>query len=224
MGEALHDIVLRQEATRCRIYAPVGAHHDLLAYLVRRLLENGANSSFVNQIVDTAVPAADVARCPFDALAATPRPTHPRAGPELFAPERRNALGFDLRADVCALADIDARRTCPDWLTASPLLAVPAAGSQIAAITNPATGERIGDVTFAEARKTVAAFGAAAPWAADGAARAAALERAADLYERDYGQAFAILAVEAGKHWPTRSQNCARRWISFGITRFRPGL
>ena len=52
MGERLHDIVLTDHGTRCRIYAPVGAHRDLLAYLVRRLLENGANSSFVNQIVE----------------------------------------------------------------------------------------------------------------------------------------------------------------------------
>jgi RHH-type proline utilization regulon transcriptional repressor/proline dehydrogenase/delta 1-pyrroline-5-carboxylate dehydrogenase len=56
MGERLHDIVLTDKGTRCRIYAPVGAHRDLLAYLVRRLLENGANSSFVNQIVDEDVP------------------------------------------------------------------------------------------------------------------------------------------------------------------------
>ncbi|MEN8657963.1 MAG: proline dehydrogenase family protein, partial [Marivita sp.] len=67
MGEALHDIVKDAEGTRCRIYAPVGAHRDLLAYLVRRLLENGANSSFVNQIVDTDVPASEVASDPFDA-------------------------------------------------------------------------------------------------------------------------------------------------------------
>jgi RHH-type proline utilization regulon transcriptional repressor/proline dehydrogenase/delta 1-pyrroline-5-carboxylate dehydrogenase len=56
MGERLHDIVLTGKGTRCRIYAPVGAHRDLLAYLVRRLLENGANSSFVNQIVNEEVP------------------------------------------------------------------------------------------------------------------------------------------------------------------------
>ncbi|MGA1235098.1 MAG: proline dehydrogenase family protein, partial [Lutimaribacter sp.] len=56
MGEALHDMVRKTAQTRCRIYAPVGAHRDLLAYLVRRLLENGANSSFVNQIVDASVP------------------------------------------------------------------------------------------------------------------------------------------------------------------------
>lgn len=68
MGETLHTIVLQSENTRCRIYAPVGAHEDLLAYLVRRLLENGANSSFVNQIVDEDVPPSVVAACPFDAI------------------------------------------------------------------------------------------------------------------------------------------------------------
>jgi RHH-type proline utilization regulon transcriptional repressor/proline dehydrogenase/delta 1-pyrroline-5-carboxylate dehydrogenase len=64
MGERLHDIVLGPKGTRCRIYAPVGAHRDLLAYLVRRLLENGANSSFVNQIVNEEVPPEKVAACP----------------------------------------------------------------------------------------------------------------------------------------------------------------
>ena len=67
MGERLHDIVLTDQGTRCRIYAPVGAHRDLLAYLVRRLLENGANSSFVNQIVDEEVAPEQVA-AQFDAI------------------------------------------------------------------------------------------------------------------------------------------------------------
>ena len=77
----------------CRIYAPVGAHEDLLAYLVRRLLENGANSSFVNQIVDADVPPEVVATCPFDAVGAAPKLTK---SPDLFAPARRNAQGWDL--------------------------------------------------------------------------------------------------------------------------------
>jgi RHH-type proline utilization regulon transcriptional repressor/proline dehydrogenase/delta 1-pyrroline-5-carboxylate dehydrogenase len=64
MGESLHQIVKQSEGTRCRIYAPVGAHRDLLAYLVRRLLENGANSSFVNQVVDTSIPPSEIARDP----------------------------------------------------------------------------------------------------------------------------------------------------------------
>jgi RHH-type proline utilization regulon transcriptional repressor/proline dehydrogenase/delta 1-pyrroline-5-carboxylate dehydrogenase len=62
MGESLHHIVKETEGTHCRIYAPVGAHRDLLAYLVRRLLENGANSSFVNQVVDSSIPPSDVSR------------------------------------------------------------------------------------------------------------------------------------------------------------------
>ena len=66
MGEALHETVRKAEGTRCRIYAPVGAHSDLLAYLVRRLLENGANSSFVHQITDEDVPAEEIARDPFE--------------------------------------------------------------------------------------------------------------------------------------------------------------
>ena len=80
MGEQLHDIVLQAEGTRCRIYAPVGAHRDLLAYLVRRLLENGANSSFVNQIVDEDVDPEEVAACPI----AAHRPFDLPKGPDLF--------------------------------------------------------------------------------------------------------------------------------------------
>ncbi|MFW5680128.1 MAG: proline dehydrogenase family protein, partial [Pseudomonadota bacterium] len=71
MGETLHRLARARYGTACRIYAPVGAHRDLLAYLVRRLLENGANSSFVNQLVDPAVPAATVARDPVAAARAT---------------------------------------------------------------------------------------------------------------------------------------------------------
>ena len=70
MGEALHDIVREAAGTRCRIYAPVGAHRDLLAYLVRRLLENGANSSFVNQIVDKDLDPRAIAADPIAAVEA----------------------------------------------------------------------------------------------------------------------------------------------------------
>jgi RHH-type proline utilization regulon transcriptional repressor/proline dehydrogenase/delta 1-pyrroline-5-carboxylate dehydrogenase len=66
MGEQLHETVRKAEGTRCRIYAPVGAHSDLLAYLVRRLLENGANSSFVHQLTDEAVPPEAIARDPLE--------------------------------------------------------------------------------------------------------------------------------------------------------------
>ena len=95
MGESLHNIVMKDHGTNCRIYAPVGAHRDLLAYLVRRLLENGANSSFVNQIVDEDVAPETVARDPFEAYK-DDRPQLP-TGPELFLPERPNSKGFDLK-------------------------------------------------------------------------------------------------------------------------------
>ena len=98
MGEALHEIVRENEGTRCRIYAPVGAHRDLLAYLVRRLLENGANSSFVNQIVDKRLAPEDVATDPlaavegFGAAVANPQIRLPEG---LFAP-RINARGWNV--------------------------------------------------------------------------------------------------------------------------------
>ncbi|MBL9060109.1 MAG: proline dehydrogenase family protein, partial [Mangrovicoccus sp.] len=93
MGESLHEIVRKANGTGCRIYAPVGAHRDLLAYLVRRLLENGANSSFVNQIVDEAIPAAEICRDPVAAMealgSAIANPAITLPG-NLFAPSRPN--------------------------------------------------------------------------------------------------------------------------------------
>ena len=97
MGEALHAAVHEAHGLRCRIYAPVGAHHDLLAYLVRRLLENGANSSFVNQIVDESVTAEEIARDPIAAVeecgGAVANPAI-AAPPDIFLPARRNAKGL----------------------------------------------------------------------------------------------------------------------------------
>ena len=204
MGEALHDIVHAEEGTRCRIYAPVGAHRDLLAYLVRRLLENGANSSFVNRIVDTEVPAREVVADPFETLAAPPGRFEPkvRTGPALFAPARRNAIGFD-RHDVTELARIDAARTPPPFWRVGPILAnAEAEGTAPEPAFNPATGAPIGEVQSATPADIEAALGAARPWDAPPAERAATLRRAADLYEADFGPLFALLATEAGKTLP----------------------
>ncbi len=203
MGEALHDIVHAEEGTRCRIYAPVGAHRDLLAYLVRRLLENGANSSFVNQIVDQNVPARTVAACPFEALEGKPGRFEPvvRTGPEIFAPERQNARGFDL-FDVTELERIAAaRRPLEPWRV-EPLLAGSLRGGEVETARNPATGAVIGEVVSAGAEDVETALAAARPWDAPVAERAAVLQRAAELYERDFGELFALLAGEAGKTLP----------------------
>ena len=200
MGERLHDLVLTGEKTRCRIYAPVGAHRDLLAYLVRRLLENGANSSFVNQIVDEKVPPEVVVADPIEAH----RPRDLTRGPALFAPERINSRGFDLTA-APDLATIEAARGpfATEGFTAGPMLAVPAEGGAVVAVGNPARpSEIVGQVTQASRADVAAALGAARVWEASGAERAAVLNRAADLYQRDFGRFFALLAREAGKGLP----------------------
>ncbi|MCC7320722.1 MAG: bifunctional proline dehydrogenase/L-glutamate gamma-semialdehyde dehydrogenase PutA [Rubellimicrobium sp.] len=200
MGEALHRIVLKAEGTRCRIYAPVGAHEDLLAYLVRRLLENGANSSFVHQIVNKEVPPETVAADPFDAR---PDPLPIRAPADLFAPARGNSRGLDL-TDAPTLAALEEARapfaTLP-W-QAAPVLATPAPAAPPREVRNPADGSLTGQVAEAGAEAVAAALGAARPWDAPVAERAAVLRRAADLYEANAGEIFALLAREAGKTLP----------------------
>ncbi|MEL6620324.1 MAG: bifunctional proline dehydrogenase/L-glutamate gamma-semialdehyde dehydrogenase PutA [Pseudomonadota bacterium] len=201
MGEALHKNVLRDHGTRCRIYAPVGAHRDLLAYLVRRLLENGANSSFVNQIVDDTVPASQVAADPFDALSDIPI-TIPD-GPALFAPRRQNSKGFDL-THLPTLEQIEAARApfAKQTWHAAPLTVSPAHGTQ-QAVVNPADPtDTVGSVVAATAAAAVQARADAEPWHADAATRVRVLNAAADLYEAHFGEIFALLAREAGKTLP----------------------
>ena len=204
MGERLHDIVLTDRSTRCRIYAPVGAHRDLLAYLVRRLLENGANSSFVNQIVDEDVAPDTVAACPLgfvDRLATIPSPAL-AAGPALFTP-RRNARGWDV-TDAADMAAIEAARTpfVDATFDAAPRLAGRAVGGVQLAVRNPATGGLVGHVIPAALPDVETALRLAEPWAAAARERAAVLAEAADRLEADSGRIFAILAREAGKTLP----------------------
>ena len=206
MGEALHDLVLKREGTRCRIYAPVGAHKDLLAYLVRRLLENGANSSFVNQIVDEDVPASEVAACPFAALDALPRGGNPKiaTGPALFGAARRNAKGWDL-TDARDLAEIKAARlpSRAVQFTAGPLIAGAIDAGARREAHNPADpSDLVGHVTMASEADIATALAAARPWNVDVSLRATVLQRAADLYEAHFGEIFALLAREAGKTQP----------------------
>ncbi len=202
MGEALHRIVKARHMTRCRIYAPVGAHRDLLAYLVRRLLENGANSSFVNQIVDETVPPETVAADPFAALD-TNRPALP-TGAELFLPERRNSQGFDL-AHTQTLERIESARA--PWRDhqwqAAPLLAGEAAPEAAIRSINPADpGDSPGSTAPPSAADVETALSSARPWNASTPERARILNAAADLYEQEFGQIFALLAREAGKTLP----------------------
>ncbi|MGJ8623981.1 MAG: bifunctional proline dehydrogenase/L-glutamate gamma-semialdehyde dehydrogenase PutA [Yoonia sp.] len=206
MGETLHKLVLKAEKTRCRIYAPVGAHEDLLAYLVRRLLENGANSSFVNQIVDEEVAPETVAACPFDSIGDTPE--LPK-GPDLFQPERINSKGWDLThaPTLEAIAKGRAPHAKADFkahpLTSSeykyPRLRLHAPQ----AVTNPAKpGAVVGHVQNAKAADIKEALDTARKWDAPANQRAQILNAAADAYEAHANEIFAILTREAGKALP----------------------
>ena len=195
MGEALHGRVQARHGTRLRIYAPVGVHEDLLAYLVRRLLENGANSSFVHQVLDPAVPVETIVRDPFDALAglnAVENPRIPRP-PALYA-GRRNARGWNLSdpADAEALLAGLAPWRLAQWdFGAGHTVCNPAAPSDV-----------VGTVTEADAARIDAAMAAASDsqWHRSPVAeRAACLERAADMMEADAPELIALCVREAGK-------------------------
>ncbi len=202
MGETLHNLVMKQHGTHCRIYAPVGAHRDLLAYLVRRLLENGANSSFVNQIVDEDVAPEEVAADPFAQLnaVASDIPT----GPELFKPLRANAKGFDL-THTPTLALIEEARTpfhTHQW-QAGPMLAGAAQPDETLKVSNPANpDDAVGTVSPASLADVATAIKSAQVWDAPLSERSDILRAVADLLEENYGEIFALLAREAGKGLP----------------------
>ena len=198
MGEVLHKIVLKDNATHCRIYAPVGAHEDLLAYLVRRLLENGANSSFVNQIVDEDVAPEAVAADPFDDIGDTPN--LPK-GPALFDPYRANAKGWDITHRP-TLEEIDAGRNpfhAHQW-NATPLSSTWSNGAAPRPVLNPAVpSDTVGQITFATPDDAARAIAAATPWDATPSMRADVLRKIAKAYEDNAEELFAMLHREAGK-------------------------
>ncbi|MBM2576579.1 bifunctional proline dehydrogenase/L-glutamate gamma-semialdehyde dehydrogenase PutA [Jannaschia sp. Os4] len=201
MGEAMHATARARWGTRLRVYAPVGRHRDLLAYLVRRLLENGANSSFVNKVSDPDVPPEEVVADPFGPAAV---PARGIASPADLFGARRNSRGWDLHdpSDLAALEAARAPHRAATW-AAGPILAAgsdAAAGDAATPVENPADpSDAVGTVRPATVAEVDAAFAAAAPWDAPAAARADVLRRAADLYEAGSGEAFALLAREAGK-------------------------
>ena len=192
MGEALHDQVLKGRGTRCRIYAPVGHHKDLLAYLVRRLLENGANSSFVNQIFDVDVSSVVVAADPFDKLGILgPEIVHPE---NIFAPRRLNSTGFDLSDPTVLSALQQARSKSKIWKFGTQ--------GNIHKVMNPATGVEIGQVRFLSVKDVQTKIDSVDLWKASTKKRASVLRHVADLYEENADDLFALLTHEAGKNLP----------------------
>jgi len=205
MGEDLYDAVVG-EGRACRVYAPVGSHEDLLPYLVRRLLENGANTSFVNRIADPAIPIEAVVADPVAIAASHAQAANPKiALPRSIYPDRRNAAGFawaDESASAPVLARLEPLLARNDH-AAAPLVAGRATEGVERDVLDPACGLAIGRVAEADARIVRAAVDAARtariPPAAE---RAAILERAADLLEERTVELLALLAREAGRTLP----------------------
>ncbi|WP_426192521.1 trifunctional transcriptional regulator/proline dehydrogenase/L-glutamate gamma-semialdehyde dehydrogenase [Massilia sp. DWR3-1-1] len=213
MGETLYDQVVGVEHLdkACRIYAPVGSHETLLAYLVRRLLENGANSSFVNQIVDPQVSIATLIADPLETAAALQGRAHPGIAlpRQLFGAERRNSAGLDL-TDENVLTSLASALSTPRSYAAAPLIGAGAAptGAPPRAVCNPAFhADVVGTVEDASAEQVEAALAAAAAAAAawqahSPATRAAMLARVADLFESHCPELMALAVREAGKSLP----------------------
>jgi RHH-type transcriptional regulator, proline utilization regulon repressor / proline dehydrogenase / delta 1-pyrroline-5-carboxylate dehydrogenase len=209
MGESIYDEIVgpRKLDRPCRVYAPVGSHETLLAYLVRRLLENGANTSFVNRIVDPAVKIADLVADPVEQARATGGTPHPRIPkPESLYAERRNSRGIDF-ADETALAELaSALMRVSEAVDAAPLLGDDSSASgEGLAVLNPADRrDRVGTVAEAsleEVRRAIAiAADAGMVWARTPVReRAACLERAADLIEDERARLMSLLVREAGR-------------------------
>jgi RHH-type proline utilization regulon transcriptional repressor/proline dehydrogenase/delta 1-pyrroline-5-carboxylate dehydrogenase len=207
MGEALYGAA---EALRAgaivRTYAPVGGHEDLLPYLVRRLLENGANTSFVHALLDERVPAQDVVVDPISAIERAgpgPHPKIPRPA-DIYGAERRNSAGVDLSIpEEAARLHHAARALQP--LTSGPRIASRAReGTQPQDVKSPSDGSLVGRTAEASAADIDAAFAAARAaqpaWDAMGGFRRAEVLRAMGAaLEADSERLIAICVREAGK-------------------------
>ncbi|MGH6995937.1 MAG: proline dehydrogenase family protein, partial [Stellaceae bacterium] len=165
MGEALYRALLEElPALTCRVYAPVGGYADLLAYLLRRLLENGANSSFVSVAADPAVPIADILKRPQSWIGAPTRARnrHIPLPRDLFAPERKNSSGVEFgdRAALDALlTEIEA---AAQPIAAMPLIDGIAVKGQVRDVRSPIDGKTVGSVAEADEAIVPSAMAAAA--------------------------------------------------------------
>ena len=223
MGEPLYEQVVGERAQGrlgrpCRIYAPVGTHETLLAYLVRRLLENGANTSFVNRIADAGLPLEELVRDPVELVDAAARSEgavglpHPAIAlpAALYGSARRNSSGVDLASEsqlrVLAQALSQSRsQAAQPALLATPLLAFDVEAGKVEAVTNPADrSDVVGHTRECSAAEIDAALAnaqaAAAAWAHTAPSeRARMLDAAADTLQDDLPRLLATLLREAGK-------------------------
>lgn len=215
MGDSLYDQIVNPSseiAMPCRVYAPVGSHEHLLAYLVRRLLENGANTSFVNQILNTRVSVADLVKNPITeaiALELKPHPHIPNPR-NIYGEKRMNSKGLDLSNPHILMQVVnEVHEACQDQWLALPMLAEKKEFSHTKrAVQNPAdTRETIGHVIEAGVNDVELALESAAKafpeWVLTPVSeRANMLRRMADLLESNMTRFMALAIKEAGKTIP----------------------
>jgi len=213
MGEDLYAEVVDPEKfdRPCRVYAPVGSHEDLLPYLVRRLLENGANTSFVNRIVDESVDVSDIVADPLTVAAAHDFKPHPRIPQpaDIFAPQRKNSRGVNLpdsNVHTELLARLDAA-SAKSYVAQPMVGGKRMSGKQVPSVNPANISDVVGICHVASAEHVDAALQLAAAsqmrWDMTPAhERAAILERAADLYEANEVELLSLCIREAGKTIP----------------------
>ncbi len=208
MGDALYERLLEDDpSVACRTYAPVGGHRDLLAYLVRRLLENGANSSFVSVAADSSVPVEALLRRPADIIGRPETAAHSRVPlpVSLYGEARRNSAGVELGHEASLrtlLADVTSGS--PSSPVAGPLVDGVLRQGSSRPVLSPADGTIVGTVAEAGPETADAAMEAARrgfrTWERTSVdLRSAALLRAADLLEARRGRLVALMQTEAGK-------------------------
>ena len=204
MGQTLHDIIIKKYQSRCRIYAPVGAHEDLLAYLVRRLLENGANSSFVNQIVDKNVPPQEIVKDPVTTLEGYDTISNPHItkAMDLYGEKRINSKGWDI-TDPIIFEELDKERL--PYLDRQWNIENNFTGPKRTVINPANPSDIVGTINDALPADVTRAFRAAKllqpTWEAlTPSERTQCLKRAADLYEKHTSELIALACREAGKN------------------------
>ena len=172
MGNQVHSEIKKISSAPLRVYAPVGRHHDLLAYLIRRIIENGASSSFMNRLADNNIDIQDVVVDPYNVVSHSVSP--PMCGDQIFFPERKNSVGFDVE-DVETVHDFEISTSQTEL---PPLPAV--------------AGEE--DVANAFKRAQLSSWKLLSP-----TQRATIIDNVADRYEEASGDIFQLLVHEAGK-------------------------
>ena len=213
MGEALYEEIVGPERLDrpCRVYAPVGSHEELLAYLVRRLLENGANTSFVNRIVDERQPIDEIIADPVARLARLPVKPHPRIPlpSDLFRPARQNSRGLDLNhpSVLTALRDELIGAFRQPW-HAAPIIGGVEQPGESEPVLDPSDRRRqVGSVVMTSPEQVDQALARAVSSAPNwermpAGERAAILERAADLFENHRAELMAVIIREGGRTIP----------------------